>query len=87
MDFGTLITTKTPVTAVGEKIKNMVGFISLGGRRRNSEEEVDDLDQELDIFTSSDYEEDELEDGLIDESYEDEYEDEPVKKEMSYQGG
>jgi len=76
--FGTLITTKTPVTAVGEKIKNLVGFISLGGRRRNSEEEVDDLDQELDMFTSSDYEEDELEDGLIDESYEDD--DEPVKK-------
>jgi S-DNA-T family DNA segregation ATPase FtsK/SpoIIIE len=76
--FGTLITTKTPVTAVGEKIKNLVGFISLGGRRRNSDEEVDDLDQELDMFTSSDYEEDELEDGLIDESYEDE--DEPVKK-------
>jgi S-DNA-T family DNA segregation ATPase FtsK/SpoIIIE len=74
--FGTLITTKTPVTAVGEKIKNLVGFISLGGRRRNSDEEVDDLDQELDMFTSSDYEEDELEDGLIDESYEDE----PVKK-------
>jgi len=76
--FGTLITTKTPVTAVGEKIKNLVGFISLGGRRRNSEEEVDDLDQELDMFTSSDYEENELEDGLIDESYEDD--DEPVKK-------
>jgi len=77
--FGTLITTKTPVTAVGEKIKNLVGFISFGGRRKNSEEEeADDLDQELDMFTSSDYEEDELEDGLIDESYEDD--DEPIKK-------
>ena len=77
--FGTLITTKTPVTAVGSKIRNIFSFISLGGKRHHrDEEEVDDLDQELDMFTSSDYEEDELEDGLIDESYESD--DEPVKK-------
>lgn len=72
--FGTLITTKTPVSAVGAKIKNSISFISLGGKRRKDEEDVDDLDQELDMFTSSDYEEDEFEDGLIDESYESEEE-------------
>jgi len=75
--FGILITTKTPVTTVGTKIKNLVGFISLGGRRKNTEGEVDDLDQELDMFTSSDHEENEFEDGLIDEAYE---EDEEVVK-------
>ncbi len=74
--FGTLITTKTPVTTVGEKVRNLMGFISFK-RNKNDESEIDDLHEELDMLTSSDYKE-ELEEEYIDEIYQEE--EELVKK-------
>ena len=51
--FGTLITTKTPVTTVGEKIRNLMGFISFK-RNKHDEKEINELDQELVMLISSD---------------------------------
>ncbi len=70
--FGLLITTKTPVTAVGQKIKLI--FSSLFKKR--NKEDTDDLEQELDAFTATDYDEDLIEEDIIDQ----EFEEEPVKK-------
>lgn len=70
--FGLLITTKTPVTAVGQKIKTLLSLVF----RKREKAEIDDLDQELDAFTATDYDDELIEEDII----EAEYEDEPIKK-------
>ena len=70
--FGLLITTKTPVTAVGQKIKTLFSRVF----RKREKEEIDDLDQELDAFTATDYDDELIEEDII----EADYEDEPIKK-------
>ena len=75
--FGTLITTKTPVSAVFMKLKNILSFIAQGAKRKQKEE-VEDLDQEYESYESTDYEEEDLVDEYDEETYE-EYE-EPIKK-------
>ena len=70
--FGLLITTKTPVTAVGQKFKTIFSLVF----RKREKEEIDDLDQELDAFTATDYDDELIEEDII----EADYEDEPIKK-------
>ena len=70
--FGLLITTKTPVTTVFQKIKLV--FSKLFKKREQVEH--DDLDQELDAFTATDYDEELIEDDII----ESDFDVEPVKK-------
>lgn len=70
--FGLLITTKTPVTTVFQKIKLIFSKLF----KKKDEEEIDDLDQELDAFTSTDYDEELIEEDII----ESEFEEEPTKK-------
>ena len=70
--FGLLITTKTPVSTVGVKIKTLLLHIF----RKREKEVSDDLDQELDAFTATDYDEELIEDDIV----ESENEEEPLKK-------
>lgn len=70
--FGLLITTKTPVTTVFQKIKLV--FSKLFKKREQVEH--DDLDQELDAFTATDYDEELIEEDII----ESDLDVEPVKK-------
>ena len=70
--FGLLITTKTPVTTVFQKI-NLI-FSKLF--KKKEKEEIDDLDQELDAFTATDYDDELIEEDII----ESEIEEEPVKR-------
>ena len=70
--FGLLITTKTPVSTVGVKIKTLLSHIF----RKREKEVTDDLDQELDAFTATDYDEELIEDDIV----ESEYEEEALKK-------
>ena len=70
--FGLLITTKTPVTTVFQKIKLVFSKFF----KKREQVEHDDLDQELDAFTATDYDEELIEDDII----ESDFDVEPVKK-------
>lgn len=70
--FGLLITTKTPVTTVFQKIKLVFSKFF----KKREQVEHDDLEQELDAFTATDYDEELIEDDII----ESDFDVEPVKK-------
>ena len=71
--FGLLITTKTPVTAVGEKLKVIIAFIF---KKRTKNYEETDLEQELDAFSATDYEDELINQDIVDDEF---IEEEPKK--------